>query len=188
MRTLLNQKEVATSARKTKPDPEEVIARLWNRPGFLVRRCMQDSTAVFEQACGALGITARQYDYLFVLNEMPRVGQTDIAEMLGLDWSTNTLVLKIMERKGWIVRETAESDSRRREIMLTPEGRKAYRRAEAAARTTHAAMWDVLSAEELNLLRHALSKVIVQAELFLGGRVSMRPRRPGSRRAAPEST
>ena len=78
---------------------DRIAEQLGQRPGFLLRRCLQQTSAVFEQSCADLGITARQYDYLFVLDKVSRIGQGEIGELLGLDRSTNTLVLKILERK-----------------------------------------------------------------------------------------
>ena len=41
--------------------------KLRERPGFLLRRCPQDTSSTFENGCSEVGITMRQYDYLFVL-------------------------------------------------------------------------------------------------------------------------
>lgn len=154
------------------------MSSLWRRPGFLFRRCTQNTSAVFEQACGDLDLTARQYDYLFVLNQLREVGQTEIAEMLGLDWSTNTLVLKILERKGWIEREASKTDSRRRLVKISEAGQEIYRRAEIAARNAQAAVWAALDTQEREFLLDVLSKVIHGTELFLSERTSIRPRKP----------
>jgi hypothetical protein len=43
------------------------LARLYARPGFLLRRAHQISAAVFEDACRDLGLTPAQFGVLTVL-------------------------------------------------------------------------------------------------------------------------
>lgn len=146
---------------------DDVAADLAKRPGFLLRRCLQNSAAIFEQASGDLDITPRQYDYLYVLNQTGEIGQGELGALLGLDRSTNTLVLKILERKGWIERAVVSSDTRRRRIRLSAAGREIYQRARKAARSAQAAIAASLPPEELQVLLALLSKVIRGTTHFL---------------------
>ena len=139
---------------------EEAIERLHRRPGFLLRRCLQHISGVFEQSCAEQGLTARQYDYLFLLDAVGQMGQGEIGDALGLDRSTNTLVLKILERKKWILREVHEDDTRRRTVTITRAGRSAYASGRAAAEKAVACISDPLSKSEYQTLVKLLQKIM----------------------------
>lgn len=147
-------------------DMGDVVERLWRRPGFLIRRCMQQISGVFEQATADMGLTARQYDYLFVLDAVGALGQGEIGEALGLDRSTNTLVLKILERKKWVVREVVAMDTRRRVVRITPAGREAFAHGREAAQKAVACISGAITHEEYATLVTIMRK-IVQANLTL---------------------
>ncbi|MGE0796778.1 MAG: MarR family winged helix-turn-helix transcriptional regulator [Lautropia sp.] len=150
-----------SSADATQGRLEEVLERLHRRPGFLLRRCMQHISGVFEQNCADLGLTARQYDYLFVLDVVGEIGQGEIGEMLGLDRSTNTLVLKILERKKWVAREVVESDVRRRVVRITMAGRDAFAQGRAAAETAVACISGSLTKSEYQTLITLLKRIML---------------------------
>lgn len=139
---------------------DQIIERLWQRPGFLLRRCLQHTSGIFEQSCAELGLTARQYDYLFVLDMAGEMGQTELAGALGLDRSTNTLVLKILERKQFVEREIVANDTRRRMVRITEKGRSVYRRAHLAAQNAIQSLTNALDAKEYKQLIALLQKVV----------------------------
>lgn len=130
------------------------------RPGFLLRRCLQKTSGRFNEGCAALGLTDRQYDYLFVLDIVEQLGQTELGEVLGLDRSTNTLVLKILERKGLVTREIPEEDTRRRLVRITAQGRDLLCRARTAADESQSAIADCLTAPEYRQLLMLLQRVL----------------------------
>lgn len=130
------------------------------RPGFLLRRCLQKTSSAFNDACAEIGLTDRQYDYLFVLDMHERIGQTELGELVGLDRSTNALVLKILERKGLIRREIPDDDTRRRQVRITNEGRALFRQARTGADKSQEAVADGLSSKEYRQLLQLLRKVL----------------------------
>lgn len=139
---------------------DDIKQQLGQRPGFLLRRCLQHTSGIFEDSCAHVGITARQYDYLFVLNMVPELGQSEIAEAVGLDRSTNTLVLKILERKQFIKREIVANDTRRRMVRITDSGKAAYQSANAAAKNAIKSISDILRPDEYATLIALLQKVV----------------------------
>ena len=69
------------------------------------------------------GITLKQ---LYVLRQLERreiLHPSEIAEMLYCDKPTASVVIKNMEKQGWIKRTPDPVDSRRTEITLEPSGR-----------------------------------------------------------------
>ena len=47
------------------------LARMYARPGFLLRRAHQISAAVFEDECKSVGLTPAQFGVLTVLHSSP---------------------------------------------------------------------------------------------------------------------
>ena len=109
------------------------LTRLYSRPGFLLRRAHQISTAVFESECNALKLTPAQYGVLTVLSAYPGLDQSSLARALGFDKVTMLRVLRVLEPRGLIKREESPNSKRNLSISLTPEGRKLLKTAQAPA-------------------------------------------------------
>ena len=58
------------------------VIDIYQRPGFLLRRAHQISTAIFERSCAHLGLTPAQYGVLSVLAEQPGVDQSSLARAM----------------------------------------------------------------------------------------------------------
>ena len=68
------------------------------------------------------GITLKQF---YVLRQLEKIGDlnpSEIAEMLFCDRPTATVLIKNMEKQGWVKRELDPDDSRRLRVSLEPEG------------------------------------------------------------------
>lgn len=96
---------------------------LRSRPGYLLRRCLQETSRNFETACADVGITERQYDYLFVLDQVDMMTQGNLSKVLDIDRSTNTLVIRILEKKGLVERWNHPQDTRKKCLRLSEEGK-----------------------------------------------------------------
>lgn len=104
------------------PRPTDTLARLYARPGFLLRRAHQISAAVFEDACRELRLTPAQYGVLTVLDAHPGLGQTSLARALGFDKVTVLRVLRGLEARGLVARAPAPDNKRNVAVSLTPAG------------------------------------------------------------------
>ena len=120
------------------PKPPAALARLYARPGFLLRRAHQISAAVFEDECRALQLTPAQFGVLTVLSAHPGLGQSSLARALGFDKVTVLRVLRGLEARG-LVSRLADGSRRNVAVSLTEAGlglleqagapaEKAYRR------------------------------------------------------------
>ena len=134
--------------------------KLRERPGFLLRRCLQDTSSTFENGCIEVGITMRQYDYLFVLAQVKMATQSEISHLLGIDRSTNTLVLRILEKKGLIERWSHPHDSRKKCVRITDAGRLAFEKTYDSARQAAAKLLAPLSPQEQQQFLKLLGKVM----------------------------
>ena len=109
------------------------LARLYARPGFLLRRAHQISAAVFEDACTELGLTPAQFGVLTVLQAHPGMGQSSLARALGFDKVTVLRVLRGLETRGLVTRCPAEANRRNMMVALTPAGQDVLAKAQKPA-------------------------------------------------------
>ena len=89
--------------------------------GFLTWRRYLHSCLVPQQ------ITLKQ---LFVLSRLARqeyLLPTQIARFLFCDRPTATVIVRNMERNGWVERSTDQGDRRRKRVTITPAGRTKLR-------------------------------------------------------------
>jgi MarR family transcriptional regulator, lower aerobic nicotinate degradation pathway regulator len=107
----------------------DLHASLYRRPGFLVRRAHQIASGVFEDECGALGLTQAQHGALVIVSRAPQLDQSGLAQALGFDRATTGEILHGLERRGLIRRSPSKTDARKRVIKLTAAGKAMLRRA-----------------------------------------------------------
>jgi len=68
------------------------------------------------------GITLKQFYVLRQLKKEGILNPSEIADMLFCDRPTATVVIKNMEKQGWVKRELDPEDSRRLKVTLEPAG------------------------------------------------------------------
>lgn len=154
----------------------QMLAELYERPGFMLRRAGQANGGYFEEACAGLGVTTRQYDVLFVLNAAEMVDQDRLARLLGLDRSNAGLVVANLEKKGLLKRIVKPDDRRRRSLTITAAGRKIYRSALPHARRAAERLLEPLSEKERGQLFGLLKKIVFNTSS--SGRAPLEPVEP----------
>lgn len=102
-------------------------------PGHLIRRVHQVSTACFAEECGST-LTAVQYAALAAIEAHPGIDATRLSEIIHFDRSTIGDVLDRIQSKGWIIRQSTESDRRLKLLRLAPAGRKVLKQVAPAIR------------------------------------------------------
>jgi DNA-binding MarR family transcriptional regulator len=128
MDSLKTSASVSSTAKLATP-----LARLYARPGFLLRRAHQISAAVFEDECRALGLTPAQFGVLTVLRTHPGMGQSTLARSLGFDKVTVLRVLRGLESRGLVERGPAPDNRRNMCVNLTSEGVSVLQQAQRPA-------------------------------------------------------
>ena len=141
-------------------ETDPLLTALYDRPGFLLRRCLQETGFAFEQGCVELGLTARQYDFLFILQDRDRMDQDQLARILGLDRSTTGTVLRILERKELVVRQISAADRRKREVTITAKGREIFAAAAPAAKASRDRALGALQPDERRQLLSMLRRIV----------------------------
>ena len=134
------------------PDPmmhaSKDLARLYARPGFLLRRAHQISAAVFEDECRSVGLTPAQFGVLTVLASAPGLDQSSLARALGFDKVTVLRVLRGLEARGLVHRTAALKSKRNMAVVLSPEGVTLLQLAAKPAERAYERLMEPLSPEQ----------------------------------------
>jgi DNA-binding MarR family transcriptional regulator len=108
-----------------------------------------------------LGMTFRKYWVLSVLSDHDGSrSQHELGQQLLLDANNLVLLLNELEDAGFIRRERDPEDRRRHIVVLTDEGREAFKSAELAQETVEYQVLSPLNADERNTLRELLIKAL----------------------------
>jgi len=138
------------------PKPAASLARLYARPGFLLRRAHQISTAVFEDACRDVGLTPAQFGVLTVLQAHPGLGQSTLARALGFDKVTVLRVLRGLQARGLVSRCPAADNRRNVSVALTAAGAELLRQAQNPAESAYQRLMAPLDAAQQEQLLQLL--------------------------------
>lgn len=103
----------------------EDISQLYDRPGYLLRRALQKATAVFAENCSE--VTTTQMGALYILARREGLDQKELAELLHIDQTNMGVVIKSLEKNGFLKRNVSGDDKRRKILSLTDSGRLAIR-------------------------------------------------------------
>ena len=111
-------------------------------------------------------VTADQFVVLSLLADRDGVSQQEICSRCYSDPSTLGALVRLMEGRGWVRRETDPRDGRARQVHLTEAGRKLQQQLWAAADNSfHRALWAVpRNAEEERMLFDVLDRVVEAME------------------------
>lgn len=140
------------------------LARLYSRPGFLLRRAHQISAAVFEEECRDVGLTPAQFGVLTVLNSHPGLGQSSLARALGFDKVTVLRVLRGLESRGYVTRQPAATNKRNVSVSLTRAGLAVFSQAQKPAEKAHKRLLAPLDKEQQTLLMELLQQLTGELE------------------------
>lgn len=77
-----------------------------------------------EAAFAEQGVTADQFVLLLAISDDHAANQRELAERISSDPSTVRAMLVLLEKKGYIQRESHPTDSRAKMVTLTPAGRR----------------------------------------------------------------
>lgn len=168
------------------PAPQKTplaLARLYARPGFLLRRAHQISAAVFEDACKDLALTPAQFGALTVLQAHPGMGQSSLARALGFDKVTVLRVLRGLQARGLVTRGPAEENRRNISVALTPEGELVLQQAQKPAERAYKRLMAPLDRQQQEQLLELLQ--LLTGELEDEARAAfVPPTTPAPRQAA----
>jgi DNA-binding MarR family transcriptional regulator len=136
------------------------LHRLRARPGHLIRRAHQFSTALFAEEVGEADLTSVQYAALVAIDENPGIDATRISELIFFDRATIGGVLERLEAKGLIARGARAGDKRVKTVMLTEAGRALIARIEPAVERVQQRLLAALDEADRATLMRLLERVV----------------------------
>jgi DNA-binding MarR family transcriptional regulator len=92
-----------------------------------VRQAARAVTLLYAEMLADSGLHATQYTALQVLEAVPNLTTTDLAEAIGIDQTTATRTLALIRKSGLVV-DTVGQDRRQRRWALTPKGQALVRK------------------------------------------------------------
>jgi len=153
------EKLVWSAAGPVEPALGRELRDLYRRPGFLIRRAHQLSTARFIEACKPYDMTTTQFGMMFVLNARPNIDQVNLARLAFFDRSTNSMVVDMLANRGWIERRIDPQDRRRRLLSLTGLGTEVLDAVTPATEDVRQALLAGLEQSEQDFLMRCLDLI-----------------------------
>ncbi|MXP24963.1 MarR family transcriptional regulator [Altererythrobacter indicus] len=98
-----------------------IMAHFLAKPGFLLARVDQITTALFSSLCQT--VTLNQAELLLLLERLGPMAQITLARSAGVDKSTTAYILDNMQARGWVKRVDCEQDRRRVQVHLTSDAK-----------------------------------------------------------------
>jgi DNA-binding MarR family transcriptional regulator len=148
----------------TTPSADSEVAEF---AGQLFFRLWRASHTRIAKALEAVGLTPPLFSLLNVLGAREGAIQQEIGAAMGIDPSTMVSLIDDLETSGLAKRRPHPKDRRAREIAITPNGRRALKRARRLAMQVEDEVLGGLTAAErrqlLALLRHALDSAPPQS-------------------------
>lgn len=136
------------------------MSYIYDRPGFLLRRCHQISVSVFRDGCVDCELTPAQFGVLYAVEQNPGTDQVAIARMIGLDRSTVSNVIDRLAARELVFRENHATDGRRRCLFATERGGALLARAFAPAAAAQERLLAPLAPEERGQLLRLLRRLM----------------------------
>jgi MarR family transcriptional regulator, temperature-dependent positive regulator of motility len=134
------------------PAPPELLAA----PGYVVRRLHQAYTAAWVRHVDAT-LTGPQFAVLTAVNAYPGAEQGSLARAVALDRSTMASIVRRLEDRRLITRETPPEDGRKRLLYLTEAGVATLRTAGRRVHELEARLMPGYDPERRHALLHQLT-------------------------------
>jgi DNA-binding MarR family transcriptional regulator len=114
---------------------------------------------MYNQQAGKVDITMSMGFVLLNINSEEGTPATKIAPLMGLEARSLTRLLKTMEEKGLIYRESVSSDKRMVRIVLTKEGKKKKEKSRETVLRFNEAIREQVETEKLSTFFEVLQKI-----------------------------
>ena len=105
-------------------------------------------------------ITADQYVLLALLNEEDGIIQSELTQRASSDPNTVRAMLVLMEKKGLVIRKSADADRRVRRVIITAKGRGLQAELNTVLRPLQDELLAPFSEKEAKALTLALQRVV----------------------------
>jgi DNA-binding MarR family transcriptional regulator len=158
-----------------RPDPERHLSLL-----FDVFALGQRVRSLVSTAMAGSGLRPDEYAAYSVVFESDGITMSAMARELGMPVTTAADYVRAMQARGHLRRDTHPTDSRSYVLALTPDGRRAHRKASAAFQRAHQALLVAIAPRDEDSLRG-----VVQVLSAGAAAATEAISRPSRRRGAP---
>lgn len=140
--------------------PHNPFVKLYDMPGYLLRRGGQFISAAFEAEMGKMGLTASQLAAFLAVSIQEGLEQRELAAALNWDEATVGGMVRRLEAQGYFERRRSPKSKRGLQIYMTPKGRALYKKAEPHVAQIQENVFKNLEPEEQKILLRLLSKMM----------------------------
>ena len=125
---------------------------------FNLRRAALAVTALYDRHVEAAGVTIQQFCVLRHVRDWGPVSVTELSERIGLDRTTLSRNLALLERRGLLA--VQPSPGRQRPMVLTADGKKTLKRALLCWQEAQKEIEDRLGAGQMERLEELLNGLL----------------------------
>lgn len=133
----------------------------------LVRQAARSLTNAYDRALGPSGIKTTQYTVLSVLNRESSASIGELSELLGLDQTTTTRNLMVLEEAGLVTR-VPHQDPRVKLLKLTAKGKQKRLAAEKCWQEVQSKVKSKVSATDWQAFQKVLNAINGECKQLLG--------------------
>ncbi len=110
------------------------------------------------------GVVAPQFGMLIILREAGPMTQVDLGSQMAIDKATMVRMIDNLEEKKFLTRATSSTDRRAKYLEITPAGRHAVRKMDAARKRAEDEALVVLNQDERAQLKRILAKLLMSSD------------------------
>ena len=137
-----------------------VLTELQSVPGHLIRRCQQIAVAIFLEEFRELGLKPVHYAALSNIFAHPGIDQRTLVNLIAVDRTTIGAILRGLEEKGLVRRETPRNNLRVKQVFLLQRGEELLFAAQPLIDTVQARIMAPLDASEQTQFLELLRKLV----------------------------
>jgi DNA-binding MarR family transcriptional regulator len=126
----------------------------------LVRRLQQACVAMVADALEGSDLVQLEYALLIFIDDVPGISQHMLSGALGIDRNNVSVIADKLEARGLLRRALNGSDRRARQLTITPEGAKLWRRYQIGVRRVNERILSSLKPAERELFLDMLVRVV----------------------------
>ncbi len=127
--------------------------------GYNLKRAYVVVQTDFRAALGDDGLSTRVFSALSLIAQYPRISQSELARMLGIERSGLVAIVDELEGRGYLTRTHVPGDRRVQALVATDRGLKAYRDTFEVVREHEDKLLSNLTDDEKQTLISLLKKI-----------------------------
>lgn len=141
------------------PEPDFEPSDLEDLIGYNLKRAYIIVQKDFREALGEDGLSARVFSALSLAVKYPRITQSELARMMGIERSGLVAIVDELEERNYLHRAPVPGDRRVQALILTDDGRRAYDAAIEVVRAHEERLFQNIPQEEIAALLATLRKI-----------------------------